>query len=176
MNKSEIRRAMKRLNLSLSPSERTERSCRLLARVADMEAFAAARVVACFASLPDEPDTAEALALWSRTKQIVLPRVEGEEMEFYPYDPASMQPGAFGIAEPQAAAPCDPGEIDFIVVPGTAFTASGARMGRGRGYYDKYLSRAGFRARKVGVCYDHQLVEELPIEPHDVLLDEVVAG
>lgn len=167
---------MKRLNVSLSPSVRTERSHRIFGRVAASEAFAAARVVACFASLPDEPDTAEVLAAWSRTKRIVLPRVEGDEMEFYAYTPEAMRQGAFGIAEPQAAAPCDPGEIDLIVVPGTAFTAAGARMGRGRGYYDKYLSRPGFRACKVGVCYDHQLLADLPVEPHDVLLDEIIAG
>ena len=97
-------------------------------------------------------------------------------MRFYDYDPAQMERGAFGIAEPQADAPADPAEIDFILVPGTAFTSGGARMGRGRGYYDKYMSQAGFRAYKAGVCYPHQLVDELPVEPHDILVDTVCTG
>ena len=80
-----------------------------------------------------------------------------------------------GIAEPDVdAEPCEPSEIDLIVVPGTAFTQAGARMGRGRGYYDKYLSQPGFRGVKVGVCYAHQLVGELPVEPHDVFMDYVI--
>ena len=65
---------------------------------------------------------------------------------------------------------------DFIVVPGVAFTAAAARMGRGRGYYDKYLSQPGFRGVKAGVCYAHQLVGELPVEPHDVFMDYVVTN
>ena len=75
-----------------------------------------------------------------------------------------------------AERPCDPADIDFIVVPGVAFTAAGARMGRGRGYYDKYLSQPGFRGVKAGVCYAHQLVGELPVEPHDVFMDYVVTN
>ena len=96
-------------------------------------------------------------------------------MRFYDYVPGELCRGAFGIAEPSAAErPCDPADIDFIVVPGVAFTAAGARMGRGRGYYDKYLSQSGFRGVKAGVCYAHQLVGELPVEPHDVFMDYVV--
>ncbi len=52
---------------------------------------------------------------------------------------------------------------------------SGA-AGGGRGYYDRYLSLPGFRAAKIGVCYRHQLTDELPVEPHDIRMDTVVAG
>ena len=98
-------------------------------------------------------------------------------MRFFRYDPAAMRPGAFGIAEPgPAAEECLPQEIDLVVVPGVAFTADGARMGRGRGYYDRYLSQPALRATKVGVCYAHQLCDGLPTEPHDVAMDAVVAG
>ena len=82
----------------------------------------------------------------------------------------------FGIAEPEPGArTCPPGEIDLVVVPGVAFTAGGVRLGRGKGYYDRYLSQAEFRGVTVGVCYAHQLVGELPSEPHDVAVDCVVA-
>lgn len=105
----------------------------------------------------------------------VVPRVGGDAMRFFDYAPGALRAGAFGIAEPDVdAEPCEPSEIDLIVVPGTAFTQAGARMGRGRGYYDKYLSQPGFRGVKVGVCYAHQLVGELPVEPHDVFMDYVI--
>lgn len=171
MNKQEIRHQMRQFNLGLSPEVRQETSARLFGHIEQLAAFASAHTVALFASLPDEPDTAESLARWSRSKRVVVPRVEGDIMQFYDYDPAAMECGAFGIAEPQASVPCDPSDIDLIVVPGTAFTAAGDRMGRGRGYYDKYLSLEGFHAYKAGVCYRHQVIEELPSEPHDVRMN-----
>ena len=174
-SKKEIRAAMKRLNRSLCGAARREVSERLFAAVERLPVFAAARTVAFFAALPDEPETDGALERWSRSKRVLLPRVEGERMSFVEYDPGAMRVGAFGILEPAAdAAPCAPGEIDLVVVPGTAFTLAGARMGRGRGYYDRYLSAPEFRGAKVGVCYAHQIVAELPVEQHDVPLDCVV--
>ena len=177
MTKKELRAAMRRRNLGMAAAERAEASRRIFGRAGRLEAFGAARTVGVFCSLPDEPDTAETLARWSAAKRIVVPRVEGDAMRFYDYAPGELCRGAFGIAEPSVAErPCDPAEIDFIVVPGVAFTAAGARMGRGRGYYDKYLSQPGFRGVKAGVCYAHQLVGELPVEPHDVFMDYVVTN
>ena len=175
MTKTEIRKQMKGLNTALSSEQREELSARIFNEAERLPAFARAKVVALFASLKDEPLTAPALERWSRSKRIVLPRVEGDIMRFYDYDPASMNDsGSFGISEPEATALCRPEEIDFIIVPGVAFTAAGMRLGRGKGFYDKYLSQPGFRGVKAGVCYAHQLVGELPVEPHDVFMDYVV--
>ena len=173
--KKTIRRRMKELSRALPEIERTCAAHGIREEVEITEAFAAARTVALFCSLPDEPPTEAIIAAWSASKRVVLPRVEGDLMQFYPFEPSAMATGAFGISEPVAGAPCDPASIDLILVPGVAFTAAGSRLGRGRGYYDKYLSQPGFRAVKIGVCYTHQLVGELPCEPHDVLVDRVVA-
>ncbi len=168
---------MKQRNLALTPIQRAAASQRIFARVEASEAFAAAQCVAAFCALPDEPQTDGVLARWRAFKRLVVPKVEGETMQFYDYVPDAMQAGAFGIAEPVAGAlPCSPAEIDLILVPGTAFTSAGARMGRGRGFYDKYLASAGFHAVKIGVCYAHQIVAWLPVEAHDVSMDEVVSG
>lgn len=177
MEKKELRREMKRRNRAMTPEGRAAAAGRIFGRVGALPAFGAARCVALFCSLPDEPPTEEVLARWRMQKRIVVPRVAGEEMDFFEYDPATLVAGAFGIAEPgPEAVPCDPSEIDLIVVPGVAFTAAGERMGRGRGYYDRYFSREGMHAVKVGVCFAHQLVGELPVEPHDVRMDAVCAG
>lgn len=177
MTKKELRAAMKLRNRTMTPQQRVAAAVRIFSQVAAMPAFAAARCVGLFCALPDEPPTDEMLAAWNGTKRLVVPRVEDEQMRFCDYDSATLCVGAFGIAEPGAAAGlCDPSEIDLLVVPGVAFTTSGARMGRGKGYYDKYLSQSGFRATKVGVCYAHQLVAELPVEPHDVPMDVVCSG
>ena len=176
MTKKELRAAMRRKNLGITPSERAAASGRIFARAELSEAFGRARTVGVFCSLADEPDTSEALARWSATgRRLAVPRVEGDVMRFYEYDPRTMRPGAFGIAEPGPEARlCEPRELDLVIVPGTVFTAAGARMGRGRGYYDKYLAQPEVHAVKIGVCYAHQLVGELPSEPHDVALDCVI--
>ena len=149
MTKTEIRKQMKGLNTALSSEQREELSARIFNEAERLPAFARAKVVALFASLKDEPLTAPALERWSRSKRIVLPRVEGDIMRFYDYDPASMNDsGSFGISEPEATALCRPEEIDFIIVPGVAFTAAGMRLGRGKGFYDKYLSQPGFRVSR----------------------------
>lgn len=176
MTKKELRAAMRRKNLGITPSERAAASGRIFARTELSEAFGRARTVGVFCSLADEPDTSEALARWSAAgRRLAVPRVEGDMMRFYEYDPRTMRPGAFGIAEPGLEARlCEPRELDLVIVPGTAFTAAGARCGRGRGYYDKYLSRPDVHAVKVGVCFAHQLVGELPAEPHDVAMDYII--
>ena len=176
MTKKELRAAMRRKNLGITPSERAAASGRIFARAELSEAFGRARTVGVFCSLADEPDTSEALARWSAAgRRLAVPRVEGDVMRFYEYDPRTMRPGAFGIAEPGPEARlCEPRELDLVIVPGTAFTAAGARMCRGRGYYDKYLAQPEVHAVKIGVCYAHQLVGELPSEPHDVAMDCVI--
>lgn len=174
MEKKEIRRAMKRLNLALTEAERAAASERLHRAVERLDAFREAETVALFASLPDEPDTAPLLARWYGRKRLVVPRVEGDIMQFYDYVPEQMASGAYGIDEPQADEAVAPSQIDFILVPGTAFTRDGARMGRGKGFYDKYMSQPGFHAFKAGFCYPHQLIEGLPVEPHDVRVDRVL--
>ena len=176
MTNKELRAAMRQKNLGITPSERAAASGRIFARAELSEAFGRARTVGVFCSLADEPDTSEALARWSAAgRRLAVPRVEGDVMRFYEYDPRTMRPGAFGIAEPGPEARlCEPRELDLVIVPGTAFTAVGARMGRGRGYYDKYLAQPEVHAVKIGVCYAHQLVGELPSEPHDVAMDCVI--
>lgn len=175
MTKKELRAAMRDRNLGMTPRQRAGASERIFSRIGRLEAFAAARTVALFCALADEPETAEALARWRAVKRIVVPRVEGDVMRFFEYDPRTLRPGAFGIAEPGPDARlCKPHEIDLMIVPGTAFTPSGRRCGRGRGYYDRYLSLPGVRAVKAGVCFAHQVVEEMPAEPHDVTMDMII--
>ncbi len=174
--KQQLRKRMRQLNRAVSAPDRRSAGERLCRRVEALPEFAAARCVALFAALADEPDTRPMLERWAAGRRIVLPRVEGEAMRFYDYDPQSLRIGSFGIDEPQLGEACDPADIDLIIVPGVAFTASGARLGRGRGYYDRYLAQPALRASMVGVCYAHQIVDALPVEPHDIPMHRVVAG
>lgn len=167
---------MRRLNRALDSRQLLRASAAIFSAVERLPEFRAARTVAVFAALPDEPATDEVLARWASTRRVVLPRVEGDAMRFYACRPDALVFGAFGILEPQGERPCPAGEIDLVVCPGVAFTADGRRLGRGRGYYDRYLGDPAFRGFRVGVCYAHQLVDDLPVEPHDVRMDRVITG
>ena len=167
---------MRQLNRALDSRQRLRASAAIFSAVERLPEFRAARTVAVFAALPDEPTTDEVLARWASTRRVVLPRVEGDAMRFYACRPDALVFGAFGILEPQGERPCPAGEIDLVVCPGVAFTADGRRLGRGRGYYDRYLGDPAFRGFRVGVCYAHQLVDDLPVEPHDVRMDRVITG
>ena len=80
--------------------------------------------------------------------------------------------GPFGIEEPVGEG--EDVRPDVCVLPMLAADKACRRLGYGGGYYDRYLSQREFRGVKVGVCYAHQLVETLPVEPHDVAMDCVV--
>lgn len=174
MEKKEIRRSIKSRTMALKSEQALRQSEAVVERLLQIIALRKPQVVALFAPLKDEVrilDVAERLDC-----RVLLPRVAGEQMDFYDYDVEALSEGSYGIMEPQRGEAVEPQEIDLMVVPGVAFTQSGVRLGRGKGYYDRYLSRAGFRAYCVGVCYAHQVVDSLPVEPHDRLVDEVVCG
>lgn len=176
MDKHGLRSEMKKRTAEISPEAKASRSAAMFGQVEkELEAIGA-RVVAMYSALPDEPPTAEALERLSRRYEVLLPRVDGDDMEFFPYRTGEMGKGAFGIMEPKGTTPVPPDRIDAMVVPGRAFTADGMRLGRGRGYYDRYLSRKGFRALKIGICFSQQIVDRIPAEEHDVRMDRIVHG
>ena len=172
-DKREIRRKVRAEIAALSAEEKSSFSAAICRTLLSTQEVDNASVVALFVSLADEPETGEIIAELAKTKRVVVPRIEGEEMEFYDIA-EGVSEGAFGILEPLATIPVEPGKIDVMVVPGVAFTKEGERLGRGKGFYDKYLSRKGFRAHTIGICYPCQVVDFLPIEEHDRVLDRVV--
>ena len=175
-NKSEIRKAAKSAVKVLTLTEKESKSALIFKTMAQLEVIKGAKTIALYASLPDEVDSSDAIANFATGKSIVLPRVAGDDMDFYPFEPSTLKVGAFGIEEPQGEVPIAVEAIDVIIVPGVAFTKDGKRCGRGKGYYDKYLVRNGFRAIKVGVCYKEQLADSIPSEPHDIVMDYVIYG
>ncbi|MBR3589611.1 MAG: 5-formyltetrahydrofolate cyclo-ligase [Alistipes sp.] len=177
MEKSDIRREVRQRIKALSPEERMAEARSIFDRVEALDSFGKAQCVAAFVAMPDEVPTKEILGRWLKLgKRIVVPRVEGDIMRFYDYSPDRIVVGAYGIEEPQGNDEVAPREIDLIIVPARAFTLAGARLGRGGGFYDKYMSLEGFRAYKVGVAFRCQIFDELPTDKHDIGVDMVVAG
>lgn len=182
MDKKSIRQSIKRATQGLSREELNVQSDKVVESLKELILSRKPSVVALFSPLPDEVDISPVIDYFAKQKEclVVLPRVdisaEKPTMEFFEYQPDALSVGAYGIREPEGAKPCLAESIDLMVVPAVAFTRRGERLGRGKGFYDCYLSREGFRAYTVGVCYSHQLLYSLPTEPHDCCVDEVVVG
>jgi 5-formyltetrahydrofolate cyclo-ligase len=144
--KRELRREMRALRRALT--DQKERSERLWEQVQMLPEVASAKVVMAFDSVPGEPLTAPFIA-WCRE--------QGKTVHV-----------------PEDQPPPDPLTIDVVIVPGTAFTQDGDRLGQGGGWYDRFLRTLRPDCVTIGVAFALQIVEELPVEPHDVRVTLVV--
>ena len=165
MDKNEIRRSVKNRKTLLNEDDRVEAARAVFDRLERLAAFMLADNVLMYNSLPDELSTREFLEKWSGRKHFFLPRVNGVDLDILPYDRTRMHLGAFRIEEPDGDDTVDLDTIDMVVVPAVAYDRHGNRVGRGKGYYDRLLSR--MKAVTVGVGYDFQLVDDIDVEPHD---------
>ncbi len=160
-------------------AERQTGGAALIDRMESLPEFAAAHTVALYHALPDEVPTAALLHRWQGVKRLALPVVHPDgTMTFHQYlGPGDTAPGAFGIDEPRGGREIPPEEIDLVLIPGVAFDPAGRRLGRGRGFYDRYLAHpAAAHIYKVGICHPQALVPEVPAEPHDVVMDKIILG
>ena len=171
-SKTEIRRDTSAI-LRMTPDARAEKSARLCAAITESAAWRSARTIAIFAPLPREPDV-ELLWMHGDGKKFACPRVtEGRLDLFRVASLYELAPGAFGVREPVAKIEhaVAPETLDLILVPGVAFTRSGERLGRGGGFYDRLLASLPSHTCRIGVCFDAQILPELPVETHDQRVD-----
>lgn len=173
MEKREIRKRIRDLKSMMIETEKSLAAEEVFARFEKTAAFLMARNILIYHSLPDELSTRQFLAKWHGKKHFFLPRVNGVNLDILPYDESRIELGAFQIEEPTGNNIVSPDEIELIVVPGVAYDRKGNRLGRGKGFYDRLLQST--KATKVGVCYEFQLIDEVPAEPHDVRMDMVIS-
>ena len=132
-----------------------------------------ARVVMAYWPLSDEVDIRPLInELVAAGKTVLLPKVTGDAtMELRQYTSMDdLQEGPFHIMESVGAPYTDFQQIDIALIPGMAFDAAGHRLGRGKGYYDRFLT-AHPDLYKLGVCFPFQRVAEVPVDEHDVKMD-----
>lgn len=172
MEKYELRHKVKSLRIMLSEEEKLSAAEEVFSRLEETAAFLLAENILMYHSLPDELSTRQFLAKWGKRKKFFLPRVNGVNLEILPYDESRLELGSFHIEEPTGDDLANADEIELVVVPGVAFDRKGRRLGRGKGYYDRFLNES--KATKVGVGYEFQLVDEVPSEPHDISMDIIL--
>lgn len=173
-DKASIRKRMRELKKLLTDSQKSSAEQFVIERIERLEEFAKAEKVLLYYSLPDELPTHEMAARWSKTKSIYLPRVAGEDLEILPYSADSLASGSFSISEPQKGDILNPHLLDLVIVPAVAFDRHGNRVGRGKGFYDRFLT--GLNVTKIGICYDFQIVDEIESSSHDIPVDMLIVA
>ena len=179
VNKAEIRKALRAKLAAISEQARHQKSIAACGNVIRTPEFKAARTIMLYLSTPTEVETAPlALRAWQEGKTVVVPKVSWDQRRMLPTEITSLQQGLTttgpGIKEPIAGKPIPTEYIDLVVVPGLGFTPTGHRIGRGMGFYDRFLAQPDFLGLSVGLAFQEQIVETLPILDHDMPLGMLV--
>lgn len=168
-DKAALRRRMRMVRDAVA--DRMVRSVEMWTKVADLPDYQDAKTVMAFVGMNSEPDTDALFAsIAAGDKRLLLPRVDGRELVVCDGD-GPLAASRFGVQEPTGPSlPLD--VVDFVIVPGLAFTTTGDRLGYGGGFYDRFLPRVG--APNAGVCFREQIVDALPTHDGDVRVQRVV--
>eukprot|EP01029_Cantina_marsupialis_P029196 TRINITY_DN779928_c0_g1_i1.p1 TRINITY_DN779928_c0_g1~~TRINITY_DN779928_c0_g1_i1.p1 ORF type:complete len:199 (-),score=27.06 TRINITY_DN779928_c0_g1_i1:94-690(-) len=188
--KSAIRAQMSAVLKKLARSEVISQSEQISQRLESFLPFKDASSCCIYMPMPREVDTRDILRS-CEGKKVYVPKVlDGENMTMLSLkddmwrDISTFPKNEWGIPEPLLVSEggderevCETVGVDLIIVPGVAFTKHQHRLGHGKGYYDKYihkLNKLGYNPVLVGICFDEQLIESIPCESHDYMLDAVV--
>ena len=166
---------MRERRRALTPEERTAASEIICAKLAALNLHSP---IAVYLASPQEIDLSPFIRkMLESGVKVVAPRWNGETYELavlMGLDEAHLRQGPMGILEPAEAEVVPPREVGVWLVPGLAFTRNGKRLGYGGGWYDRLLADATKDAVKLGIAHAFQVVDDLPSEPHDILLTGVI--
>ncbi len=171
MEKPEIRENAIRERSLLEDEEVHRKSNAICARLLSIPEIENARAVMLYSSIGNEVQTGPAIHILKSKKIIALPRMEPGKIIAAALDEKGLSQGGHGIMEPLGNE-MSYDEIDAVVVPVVAFDAGCNRIGRGLGHYDRFLKQA--KAFKIGLAFDCQETDSIPVESHDVQLDMVI--
>lgn len=175
-DKRTLRKQIRETKRQFSDKELEELSLPIISRLLSHPVIVGSKTILMYYSLHDEVNTHHAVnQLIASGKTVLLPRVvDGENMEIRVHrNPDDLVPGHYGIMGPTGETYTRYEDIDVAVVPGMAFDQYGHRLGRGKGYYDRFLPKAS-HAYKIGVCFDFQKQETIPTDANDITMDCVL--
>ncbi len=173
-SKPAVRRRLREALAAMSEADRHAKSVAACRLIATLPEFEAARVVMLYLHMPSEVDTAPlALRAWQDGKVVAVPKVSWDQRRMLPVEISSLKDGLTTtgpVREPIAGKPIPLDLIDLVIVPGLGFTPTGYRIGRGMGFYDRFLAQPDFLGRTCGLSFQEQVIESLPVLDHDVPL------
>lgn len=164
---------LERLNHHLKQKE--EKDKQIISRILRSRFYKISKNTLHFYPIKGEPDLTPLFA--EKDHQSILPRITKNNtlsLHFVKDHNQELIKGKYNIPEPRATSKAvRHHKIDLIFVPGIAFSTNGHRIGFGKGYYDRLLKKAR-HARKVGIAYEFQLVNNIPAEKHDIPVDMII--
>lgn len=176
MEKSQLRKEIRERKRQFSSDKLAELSLSIIDCLLKHPKIIAAKTILMYYSLPDEVNTHEAINILTRHgKKVLLPVViDNGLMEIRQYNgEEDLRTGAYGIKEPIGKLISDYSDIDVAVVPGMSFDVSCNRLGRGKGYYDRFLQQIP-DIYKIGICFDFQKMKSIPTDKHDIRMNEIL--
>lgn len=173
--KKALRKKVKTRIASLSEANRLRQAATVFGKLEQMPVFREASSIMLFWSFGQEIFTHDFVKKTYMSKQVLLPVIDGADLLIKPFiGMENMKPEPhYGILEPQGKAISN-AQTDIIVVPGLAFDANCNRLGRGKAFYDKLLNSSNLNATLVGVGFNEQIVDAVPVDSHDYRLDMLI--
>ena len=170
-DKSRIREEIKRLKFLLSSAEKNAQAEAVFRKIEEFPEFRNAKTILLYWSMPDELPTHDFIKKWSPEKTILLPVVKGDHMTVRVFtSEEDLQKGKWSTLEPTSLH--GPQIADLVIVPGVAFDYNKQRLGRGGGYYDRYLKHK--HIPKWGIGFNFQLYESIPSASFDIHMDKII--
>lgn len=177
MEKNDLRKLIRQRKAAMDTALLEQMSCSVCESIMESREWQSAKVVLLYMSLRDEVSTTMLIKEAEKArKTVLLPTCVGDDLILRIYEGEErMHTGAFGIMESMGRV-YDEGEyqnIDLAIIPGMAFDMKGGRVGRGRGFYDRLLPKLN-KSPKVGVCWEFQIVDSVPMDEYDIQMDFVI--
>ena len=171
--KNQMRELLTQKRRLLTKEQILEQSALIISQLEQLPCFQSAKTVLLYYPMHNEVNLLPLIKKYKKEKMFLFPVVQRKLMTACPYEGnAKMHRGKYNIPEPTT--PPYRGEIDLILVPGVAFDLQGNRLGRGGGYYDRFIKSQPHTTTLVGVAYDFQLVDKVPANRHDQKMHHVI--
>jgi len=176
--KNELRQRLRKILAEIPPDEFSARSLRACHRLFAEPEYIKAEVILVFLSLANEVDTLPlVLRAWQDRKRVLAPKVSWNQRRMLPIEIRSLTDdltvSSMGIREPVTGIPFPISLIDLVIVPGLAFDEYGNRLGRGRGFYDRFLAHPEFQGAACALALEVQMTSRVPVGPLDRHVDMI---
>ena len=174
MTKLALRKKYLKIRDRLEELEVLEKSGQICRKVLSLDVLAGARTISSYFAFRNEVDTKELInSLVKSGQKVVIAQFMNNAWRFAQFNSwTDLEEGPYGILQPKTQEVTSANSIDVAILPGVVFDQKGVRLGYGKGVFDKLLAKSP--ALRIGLAFDFQVVDELPREKHDLVMDFVV--
>lgn len=174
-SKADLRKKVLELRKHLTVEETAEWDKTICEKIKALGLEKQFGTVYCYVSVRGETGTEALIRFYlDQGIKVAVPRVKGREMDFYYIDRyEDLEPGCFGIPEPNKSCKLAAEQDVPVIVPGVAFSGRFERTGYGAGYYDRFFEKEP-QHEKIAICYDFQMTEAIAVDQYDILMDRII--